>query len=97
MDQVVVMPTGDDIFVTHYDTAGGHRLHEGDKVRLHWPDGSMDETIIHIDRKSPPFNYGGPIHQAPDDRAYVFMTFKGADIRVYLRWEPMIFVERLDV
>jgi len=92
-EPVLLFPDEEAVYKTHYDTLDGKRLHEGDIVLVHWPNGQSEEYTVRIDRKSPPHNYGGVIYQAPDDRAYIEVEHFGLMTRVYLRWEPTLTLE----
>lgn len=93
-EAVTMEPDNDLVEMPHYDILHGKRLSKGDRVILTWPDGSTSVEIIEMERRLPPYAYGGRIYQAYDDRAFIRKDVSGAPVRIYLRWQPTVLAVR---
>ncbi len=93
-EAIVVQPDNDLVEAPHFDTLHGKALVNGERLEVTWPDGSTTVEITVIERRRPPYEYGGRIYQAYDDRAFISKDMNGATIHVYLRWTPGLLAVR---
>ncbi len=87
---IVISPDNDLVEAPHFDTLHGQHIKNGDRLFVTWPNGFSTAETVEVERRLPPYAYGGRIYQAFDDRAFITIEHRGAKVRLYLRWTPGI-------
>lgn len=67
-----------------WDQLAGRTLHDGERLRICWPDGSETVETIAIDRGTRTVGDMGHDYEAPIERAFVKAQHRGREVTVYL-------------
>jgi hypothetical protein len=76
------------------DVLAGKALRDGEQVRVQWPDGSVTDETIRVERRPYQVSDMGRSYPSKDDHAYIETAVRGALARTYLRKSELL-VERV--
>ncbi len=69
----------------YFDELDGRDLKEGERLRLHWPDGTTTNAAVTLVKtREPGSDMGHPI-EIPHHQAFVVVKHRGAETYVWLR------------
>lgn len=79
----------------YIDQLDGISLKDGERLHVKWPDGTITIETCAIDRDTFTYNEMGHEGKGPNHKAYLAISYKGVEVRYYLRHSSLL-VGRVD-